>query len=1032
MAVGPRLVPALVGFLLCAAPLSAQSTGNIRGRVVDSASSQALPNASVTVEGTQHRALTRVDGTFDLIGVPTGTYGVRARRIGYGSSIQQVTVAAGSTATADFTLTPKAAVLTEMVVTGYGAQRREAITGSVAKLDADVARVGTPTNATQLMQGRVAGVQIIQNNGEPGAGNQIRIRGGTSISASNEPLYVIDGVPLQNESTTPGAAGVAFNAALPRSPLNAINVNDIESITVLKDASATAIYGSRGANGVILIQTKRGDPARAATMEYETYVGASSPAKSLGLANGNEYRAFVQANAATLGAGAVAALGTANTDWEKEITRSGITHNHNFAFSGASGQTQYRASLNYMDKEGVVIGNGLKRYQGRLNARNYALNGRLRLGLNLMAARVNNEFPPSENGGGFLGGLFTNMAIYNPTYPVMRANGQFFEAGCPASATTCAPSAQDVRNPVAMVRQIQDRAPETRLLGDFTGTLNIVENLSSQTTIGIDNSNSVRRTFAPKASAIGAAFGGYARQAEKNLQNVNFQQLLTYSPRFGTNSEVEVVGGYEYTKLDNNGFEARMQGFITDAFGVDNLGAGTQTNSPPPTSYRTESELSSFFGRANYGFAHKYYLTGVLRRDGSSRLAKGHQWAVFPALSASWRLSEEDFMRSQPLHLSTLALRVGWGKQGNQAVQPYQTQLLLRSDPGATYPFGGVLTTGLRASQVGNPDLKWETASMTNVGLDYGLLNDRITGSIEYYVKDTKDLLLDVSVPQPAVVSTRIENIGSLQNKGLEAFIDGQLWHAAQKSLSGGLVLTVERNKVTSLGDRPFINTGFVNGQGQSNQYSERIMIGEPIGTFFGPRFLRVNPAGQQVFACLASSAGCTGGESTDPTEADKQILGSANPSFTLGLRDNLTWNSFDASWLWRGEFGGKTFNNTSLVYLSKSLAKQGRNFLRGAIALPDSISEPAKFSSRWVENRTFVRLQNLTVGYQVPARVTGGRATRVYVSGDNLLLSTKYTGYDPEVYSTNGDGGGIAVRGIDYLVYPPARTFTLGARVQF
>jgi TonB-dependent starch-binding outer membrane protein SusC len=1030
MAVVRRLIPALVGILICvAAPLGAQS-GNIRGRVLDSASTQPLPNATVTVEGTQHRANSRTDGTYDLIGVPAGTYGVRARRIGYGSSVQQVTVTAGGTATADFSLTPRAAVLTEMVVTGYGAQRREAITGSVAKLDADVARVGTPVNATQLMQGRVAGVQIIQNSGEPGAGNQIRIRGGTSISASNDPLYVIDGVAVQNESTTPDAAGVAFNAALPRSPLNSINVNDIESITILKDASATAIYGSRGANGVILIQTKRGDPTRPA-MEYESYVGMSSPSRTLGLANGAEYKAFVAAHVDTLGALALAALGSANTDWEKEITRSALTHNHNFSFSGGSGQTQYRASLNYMDKEGVVIGNGLKRYQGRLNARNYALNGKLRLGLNLMASRVNNEFPPNENGGGFLGGLFTNMVIYNPTYPVQRADGSYFEAGCPIAAASCAPSAQDVRNPVAMVRQIQDRAPENRILGDFTGTLNLIETLTSQTTVGVDNSNSVRRTFAPRSSAVGAAFGGFARQAEKNLQNVNFQQLLTYTPHFGTNNEVEVVGGYEYTKIDNNGFEARMQGFITDVFGVDNLAAGTQASSPAPTSYRNESELSSFFGRANYGFAHKYFVTGVLRRDGSSRLAKGHQWAVFPALSGSWRLSEEDFMRSQPLHLSTLALRVGWGKQGNQAVQPYQTQLLLRSDPGATYPFGGTITTGLRAAQVGNPDLKWETATQTNIGLDYGLLNDRITGAIEFYQKDTKDLLLDVSVPQPAVVSTRIENIGSLSNKGVEAFIDGVLWRAAQKSISGGLVLTVERNKVTNLGDRPFINSGFVNGQGQSNQYSERIMIGEPLGTFFGPKFLGVK-AGKQVFACQATSAGCVGGESTDPTEADKMVLGSANPSFTLGLRNNATWNNFDASWLWRGEFGGKTFNNTSLVYLSKSLAKQGRNFLRDAISIPDAIDEPAKFSSRWVEDRTFVRLQNITVGYLLPTRVTSGRPTRMYLSGDNLLLMTKYSGYDPEVFSTNGSGGGIAVRGIDYLVYPPSRTFTVGARVQF
>ena len=1024
-------LPTLAALLLCVSSLGAQATGVIRGRVIDSASTQGLPNASVVIEGVQGGTLTRDDGSFNLT-APVGTQRVRARRIGYAANTVSVVVTAGGTVTADLRLAPQSTVLTEVVVTGYGSQRREAITGSVASVDATDANKGVVTNATQLVQGRVAGVQITQNSGEPGSGVQMRVRGGTSISASNDPLYVVDGVPLQNETTTPGAAGIgSINPALPRNPLNAINPNDIESITVLKDASATAIYGSRGANGVILIQTKRGASAgNVSEMEYETYVGAAMAAKDLGLLTGDQYRKFVQANAATLGASATSGLGTANTDWEKELTRTALATNHNLAFSGGSGQTHYRASLNYFDQEGVVLGNGLKRYQGRLNAAHYALNQKLRLGLNLMASRVNNTFSPSENGGGFLGGLFTNMVIFNPTFPVKRTDGTFFESGCDLTAPSCSPSAQDVRNPVAMAKQIQDVSPETRILGNFNATLSFTDALSTQTTLGLDNSDAERQSFAPRASAVGAAYGGYARQAQRTLQNLNFQQLVTYSPRFGANHELEVVGGYEYTTTDNKGFDAQQQGFITDVFGVDNLGAGTQANSPVPTSYHNESQLVSFFSRANYGFAHKYFLTGVLRRDGSSRLAPGHQWAVFPAISASWRLSEQDFMRNAPLGLSTLALRAGWGKQGNQAVQPYQTQLLLRADPGASYPFGGTIGSGLRASQVGNPDLKWETATQTNIGVDYGLMSDKITGSVEFYQKNTKDLLLTVSVPQPAVVSTRIENIGSLRNRGFEASGDAQLVKSANKTFSLGLVLTVERNEVTSLGDtsRKFINTGFVSGQGQSNQYSQRIVVGQPIGTFFGPQFLNVT-GGQQVFACKSTSAGCKNGQTTDPTDEDKVVIGNANPSFTLGVRDNGTWNRFDASWLWRGEFGGDVFNNTALVYASKSNAKQGRNFLSSALDQADAIGEPSKFSSRWVENRTFVRLQNVTVGYAVPTNVTAGRATRVYVSGDNLALFTKYTGYDPEVFSSNG---GIAVRGIDYLVYPPARRFTLGARVQF
>ena len=1026
------------GVILCSLNLHAQSVGAVRGRVVDSASSQPLANVRVAVNGTKAATASRLDGTFDLGGVPAGRVTLAVRRIGYHSTSVPVTVSAGSVAAVDIKLQPQAAVLTEMVVTGYGSQRREAITGAVTTVDAKDAKVGVMTNATQLLQGRAPGVQIVQSNGEPGGNTQIRIRGGTSISAGNEPLYVIDGVPIQNDGTSPGAAGVAFNAALERNPLNSISPDDIESLTVLKDASATAIYGSRGANGVILINTKRG--TRDALVEYETYVGSASPTKTLGLATADQYRSFITQFKDSLGGQtAVTSLGKASTDWEKELTRTSLAMNHNLAFSGGSAVTKYRASLNYFDQEGIIKNSGLKRYQGRLNATHDALDSRLRLALNLMAARVNNTFSPNENGGGFTGGLFTNMVIYDPTKPVLNADGTFFETGS---------GAQDVRNPVAMVQQLSDYAPENRLLGNVTGTLQLREDLTAQTLLGADNSDSRRQSYAPRVSPIGAAFSGYARQATRSLQNLTFQQLLTYSKHYSSN-EVELVGGYEYTKNDNQEFASAAQGFITDAYGVDNLNAGTVTPVGYPYSWHNESELSSFFSRLNVGFSGRFFVTGVLRRDGSSRLAPGHQWAVFPGLSASWRMTEEAFMRNHPLGVSSLAMRLGWGRQGNQAVAPYQTQLLLKSDNGALYPFGGVVTSGLRAVQVGNPDLKWETAEQTNLGIDFGLMRDRITGSFEIYQKNTKDLLLDRAVPQPAVVSSRIENIGSLRNRGIEGSMDMQLWsRGSRRSLTGGLVFTVERNQVTSLGDTTaacaadstttsfraagnakctFIQSGFVFGQGQSGQYSQIIMRGQPLGTFLAPKFLSVKN-GQQYFSCAVKAASCVNGETTDPSDADREFIGSANPSFTVGLRNNATWNGFDMSWLWRGEFGGKTFNNTALVYQTKSDAAQGRNFIAAAIGMPDNIHEPAKYSSRWIEDRTFTRLQNLTVGYALPQSLTRGRATRAYVSGDNLLLLTGYSGYDPEVFVASG----LASRGIDYLTYPPTRRFTIGARTQF
>ena len=1027
MAVTRSALAAVLGSFLLAAPLAAQAgTGTVSGRVVDSASQQPLVSVSVRVVGTTAGALTRNDGTYTIAGLRPGPQTLRATRIGFAAQVQPVTVTAGQSVTANFVLTAQAAVLSDLIITGYGAQRREAITGSVSTVNAGEANVGVIANANQLMQGRVAGVQMTTNNGEPGGGVQVRIRGGTSITASNDPLYVVDGVPLQNEATVAGASINGVNAALARNPLNSINPNDIESITVLKDASATAIYGSRGANGVVLVQTKRGARGNS-SLEYDTYVAGSTAARHLDFLTGDQYRSFIQAAVAKgdLPQTQLALNGTASTNWEKALLHTGYATNHNIAFSGGSQQTNYRASLNYFDQKGIVIDNGLRRYQGRLNGHTSAIDGKINLDANLTASRVNNVYLAMENGGGVTGGVFTNMAIYNPTLPINvvdSATGQtkFYEGGD-----------RGVRNPVALAEQINDRAPENRVLGNVTGTLLILDGLTASTTLGADYTNSVRQTYIPRTSPLGAEFSGVARQAERSLQNLNFQQLLTATPKLGDKQELEVVGGYEFSSFTNNGFDAIMQGFVTDAFEFNNLSAGTQAGSPVPGSYIQESKLVSFFSRANYGYAGRYYLTGVVRRDGSSRLAEGHKWSTFPAVSASWRINNEDFMRGS--RLSTLALRAGWGRQGNQAVQPYGTQLLLRTDNGAKYPFGGsAVTTGLSASQVQNPNLKWETSEQTNVGIDWGLRNDRITGAIDVYQKTTKDLLLRVPVPQPAVVSTQIKNVGSVRNRGLEATLDARIFDAANKSLTSGLVLSVERSSITDLGDAPFIETGSVSGSGQSGRNSQRLIPGQPLGTFWGAKFLRVNDQGQQVFACKEGSTGCTAGETISPTGDDEMIIGNANPKFTLGLRSNGGWGHFDASWLWRGEFGRDVFNNTALVYAAKSNAVQSRNFLASGLTDGVGLKEPAIYSSRWIENGRFIRLQNATVGYTfaLPG-MGGGRTTRVYLSGDNLLLFTPYSGYDPEVF-TDASVDGVATRGIDYLTYPRARTFTAGAHIAF
>ncbi|MCC6772712.1 MAG: SusC/RagA family TonB-linked outer membrane protein [Gemmatimonadaceae bacterium] len=1023
------LLVALAGGLLTVSQLPAQGTGGtITGRVVDSTSQQPLANVQVQVVGTPRGALTRADGGFTIVGVPAGSATVRATRLGFNPQSRTVSLSDGQTVNVEFSMSASAINLQAVVVVGYGTQRREAVTGAVATVDASEANVGVVNNANAMLTARVTGVNVISNNGEPGANAQIRIRGGTSISASNDPLYVIDGVPIQNDD--PVAAGVAIGGspALGRSPLNALNPSDIQSITILKDASATAIYGSRGANGVVLIETKKGS-AGVATFEFDSYVAASRAANSYDLLTGSEYRAYIEDQIAkgNLQSSRLTSLGAANNDWEDALLRTGIAQNHNLSISGGNASTRYRATLNYFEQQGIVISNGLRRYQGRINANNSAFGGKVQSGLNLSVSRVQNDYLPFDNTAGFDGGVFTNMVSFDPTQPVRNPDGSFYEVGA---------GAQSIRNPVALARQISDEAPENRTLGNFTASYGMFPSLTWKTTLGADIASSVRQTYFPLVNPVGASTNGRARQAERSLSNLNFQGLVTWAPQIGGNNELEVLGGYEFSKFENQGFEAEMRGFVTDAFKWNNLGAGTSEGSPPPVSYIEQSRLASFFTRANLGFKNRYFLTGVLRNDGSSRLAPGNKWAVFPAVSASWRLSEESFIQNNGL-FSNLSVRLGWGVQGNQAVRPYGTQLLLRTTNDARYPFGNSVITGFAATQVPNPDLKWETSTQINVGIDYGFKGDRFTGTLELYRKKTKDLLFDVPVAQPAVVATRLENVGSLNVRGFEASLDAQLFSNANSSLTSGLVFTMERNEIDALGlDRQFIITGSVNGQGQSGKFAQRLIPGQPIGTFWGAEFAGYDAAGVQLFNKYTVTRDAAGRELTrtlsgttaSPGGDDEVIIGNANPSLSLGFRSNATWKKFDASWLWRAEIGRDVFNNTALVYGTASNVNQSRNFLRSALKNEDALGQPAIYSSRWIEDGSFFRLQNLTVGYT--ARIPGlsSRDTRLYVSGDNLLLFTPYSGYDPEVFVNNG----LATRGVDYLIYPRARTFTAGFRVQF
>ncbi len=1007
---------------LSAGPLVAQ-TGSITGRVVDEATSLGVEQAAVAVQGMPGVVLTDAQGNFTITGIPVGNQQVTVRYIGYGPVTQAVTVRAGQASTVMFNIRRQAIALEELVVTGYGAQRRVAITGSVASIDADEANVGVVTNADEMIQGRVAGVNITQNNGEPGSGTQIRIRGGTSISASNEPLYVIDGVPVLNVPAEPGGIGIGGDPALARNPLNLINPNDIENITILKDAAAAAIYGAQSANGVVLIETKQGERDRVG-FEYNGYVSVASAARSLDLLNGAEYRQFIQqqVNEGNLDASRLDGLGSANTDWEKEVLRTAVTHNHNIAFTGGTESTRYRASLNYMNQEGVALSSALERFQARLNGTHYAWDDRLQLRLNLTASHVSNDYVPFEDTGGFEGGVFQNVAVFNPTFPVMvtdqaTSKKEFFEIGG---------GRQSVRNPVGVAEQTADFSGTTRVLANLRTQLDITDNLQGQLSIGVDRNESTRRTYFPGSSPVGAEWNGRALQENREITATTLQGLLTYNRSFGGSHNVEVVGGYEFAEFTIDGFGTETRDFLTDAFSFDNLTAGAQPQ--PPFSSAEKSRLIGVFGRLTYGYQDKYFLTGVFRRDGSSKFGADNKWASFPAISASWRISEEEFARGGLF--SELRLRAGYGVQGNEAVAPYSSLILLEPSDGASYPFGEVKTVGVAPVTNPNAAIKWEQTSQFNVAIDYGFADNRFAGSFEYYIKNTDDLLLEVTVPQPAIASTRLQNIGEVRNVGFEATFDALLFNTSGFTWDAGLVFSAVKNEVKNLGGRSFITSGFVSGQGQSGQVSQRILPGFALGTFYGPEFVGVDDQGRQLFNDYDDN-GSLVGQTTTLADNDFVPIGDANPDFTFALRNQMTFGNFDASVLLRAAVGLDVFNNTALVYQTKSNALQDKNFLRAALNDPDAITQPAIFSSRWIEDASFLRLQNITIGYtfELPRYFIGaGRTARAYVSSDNLFLLTGYSGYDPEAHSD----AGIASRGIDYLSYPRTRTFTAGIGFQF
>ncbi len=961
--------------VLCCGQVAAQ-TGVVSGTVSSADDGSMLVGVNIVVKNTDTGTTTNENGAFVLEGVSANDVLVFSY-IGY----ETAEVAVSGRAVIEVTLVSTVIAGEDVVVIGYGTQSRRDVTGAISSLKEGSFTKGATTDLQSLLQARVPGVVVTANNGDIGSEPRIRIRGGTSINASNNPMIVIDGVPINNSSALPGGftTGAGAGADGTRdNPLGMLNPNDIASIDILKDAASSAIYGARGGNGVILITTKEGRPGEL-SLTYSASTSSSSITKKLDLMDAAEFKSYASSIGVDIDDGG------ANTDWQDEILRSAVSTNHNISFSAGTQQTQYRASISYLDQQGILLNSERQRISTRLNVRHTMLDNKLKLSLKVSPSFSNRNNTPYNQGAGYFGGVFTNVLKFNPTYPVKNADGSYYEY-----ATTT------IRNPVALLNEISDVGENLRVLTSATAEYELISGLRAKVTLGLDRESYNRNIYEPNSLPYAASIGGQAAVQNTQRKNDHFNTTLNYS-----NSSLNVLAGYEFQEFTNSGFGATTKGFVTDAWLYNNMGGATDFTTAP-YSFKNQNRLVSFFGRVAYNMGGNLNVMATLRREGSSRFGVDNKWGVFPSASVGFRVTDD------------IKLRASYGVTGNQEIGNYRSLVTLGS--GANAVIGGQLLAGVAANQLANPDLKWETTSDINFGVDFALMDNKITGSVDMYSKTTEDMLVEVNVPQPAVVTTKLDNVGSVENSGLEFFINSVNMSTKDMSWNTSFNFSTNKNNVVSLGkDVEYIVTGQVGGAGLSGVQSAIIKPGEAFGTFFGYELSGYDADGQEI---LSTDGG--------PLGDGRRILGSPHPDYTFGMTNQINFGSFDFSfYIWSVQ-GNKILNNTRLEYQRPSNPFNNINlFSETADDVNAGLGAEAAvaLTDKFIEDGSFIRLQNVTIGYTL--KTDQFKNLRFYLSADNLLTLTDYSGFDPEVSTISG-----LAEGIDYTNYPKAKTISFGINV--
>jgi TonB-dependent starch-binding outer membrane protein SusC len=1006
----------MVFVIVCTLQTFAQDV-TVSGRVTDTADNTPLPGVNVTVKGTTNGTVTDPNGSYS-ISVP-GNSTIVFSYIGY--TTQEIPV--NNRSTINVALGGDVQALSEVVVIGYGEQRKQDATGAVVALSPKEFNKGIISSPEQLLQGRAAGIQVTPASGEPGAGINIRIRGTTSVRSGNNPLFVVDGVPLDGGNVADGGRDFGAGTQSARNPLNFLNPEDIENISVLKDASAAAIYGSRGANGVVLITTKRGRAGQQ-NLNVSASTGFASTLRRYDLLSAAEYPDAVRSAGGDPSSPAVNA--GASTDWQDEIFRTGLVQNYNVSYGGGNDNTRYLFSIGYLDQDGIVEKSNLRRLTGRVNASHEILNDKIVFDVALTTSSIRDIYVPNTDNAGFQGNLIGAAIQANPTYPVRDAEGRYFnpdgyQNDLLTDKTVWIPRGNAFRNPVAMLEGIDDQGDTRRTLANLGATWRIIDGLSYKATLGLDVSASERRTSVrPNLPGFelrsviedGVQYSGLGVIQNRIRNSVLNEHTLTYNRRIGENSSLDVLAGYSYQIFQNRGNFAQSELFVPAALAIfpytNNLGG--VNNREDNKAYnagsdRDQSELQSFFGRINYSLKDKYLLTATLRRDGSSKFGENNKYGNFPSFAAGWRISEEAFMPEGIF--DDLKLRANWGVTGNQEFGSTLTRNRFGFDPNN-------LATPRDITP--NPNLKWERTTQWGIGLDFALLGGRLSGSTDYFNKNTTDLLIEAFYAQPAPARSRFINLpANIINSGVELQLNYDIFPEGRFQWNVSANTTFLRNEVTNFGG--LYLTGEIRGQGLSGANAQRIVGGRPLNGFFLPTFVGYNEQGLGVY--------------TDPTLA-LEYVGSPFPTMNFGLTNNFTFDKLSLSVFFTGATGFYVYNNTANAIFTKGNLRNGRNVTEEAASSPENAINPPLPSTRFLEKGDFARLANFTLAYDfgLPENV-GVKNLRVYLTGQNVLLFTGYSGIDPEV-STNASRDGIPSTNMDYLAFPSARTFTLGVNLGF